>query len=177
MKNFIPRGWKKNSNEQLRTLYKDACDKAIELKMLDYTPDLYIFKSTGTWGWARYPGKNDRDKKPFIGLNEVYLKDPSKAINTICHELAHIASPRRSGHNQIWKQNFRKLGIPFGLDRFERCSGSEEIGLEIPKQYKYEAYCPKCGSSWKRQKRTELIQNPEHYTCGKCNTELKSRNI
>lgn len=177
MKNFIPRGWSKNSNEHLQKVYNEACNKAIELGLIDYTPELYIFKSTRTWGWARYPQHYDYNKKPYVGLNEVYLQEPTKALNTICHELAHIASPRGTGHGQPWKHNFTKLGTPFGLSRFERCSSSEYVGLDMPKQYKYEAYCGKCGQSWKRQKKVKLIQQPERYRCPICQQKLKSREI
>jgi hypothetical protein len=109
MRNFVPRGWKKNTNEQLQKIYQEICDKVIDLKLLNYTPDLYIFKSTRTWGWARYPGTHNVGERPFVGLNEVYLQDPTKAVSTICHELAHIASPRKSGHNQTWKNNFANV--------------------------------------------------------------------
>ena len=179
MANFIPRGWTKNTNEQLQKVYKEACDKAINLGLIDYVPDLYIFKSTRTWGWARYPSKLQESNgcKPFIGLNQVYLQDPTKAVNTICHELAHIASPRKEGHGNVWKHNFEKVGTTFGLHRFERCSSSEYVGLEMPTQYKYEAYCPHCGASWKRQKMVRLIQEPGRYRCPTCKVALKSRTI
>ena len=177
MKNFIPRGWVKNKNEQLQAIYNEACNKAIELKLIDYVPDLYIFKSTRTWGWARYPQKYDYDKKPYVGLNAVYLEDPTKALGTICHELAHIASPRGTGHGQTWRHNFARIGVPFGLHRFERCSSSQEVGLDMPKQYKYEAYCGCCGRSWKRQKRVNLIQRPQLYQCPDCKQKLQSREI
>jgi predicted SprT family Zn-dependent metalloprotease len=179
MSNFIPRGWKQNSNKQLQEIYDECCAKAIELKLLDYTPKLYIFKSTRTWGWARYPDKHQKSMgyKSYIGLNEVYLKDPTKAVNTICHELAHIASPSGTGHGLVWKRNFENLGSSFGLNRFERCSSSEYVGLDMPKQYKYEAYCPKCGNIWKKQKRTSVIQRPHLYYCPTCKQSLKSRVI
>ena len=179
MSNFIPRGWKRNTNVKLQMIYKEACDKAINLGLIDYVPDLYIFKSTRTWGWARYPSQTQESYgyKPFIGLNQVYLQDPTKAIDTICHELAHIASPRNEHHGDVWKHNFEKVGVAFGLHRFERCSSSEQVGLEMPKQYKYEAYCPRCGSSWKRQKMVKLIQEPTRYRCPTCKVGLKSRTI
>ena len=179
MRNFIPRGWNKNTNEQLQSIYEEACNKAIDLQLIDYVPELYIFKSTRTWGWARYPSKIQEQcgYKPYVGLNEVYLQDPTKAVNTICHELAHIASPRREHHGYVWKSNFEKLGVRFGLQTFERCSSSEYVGLEMPKQYKYEAYCPRCGTSWKRQKMVRLIQVPERYRCPTCAVGLKSRKI
>ena len=179
MSNFIPRGWKQNSNKQLQDIYEQCCNKAIELKLLDYTPKLYIFKSTRTWGWARYPDTHQEifGEKSYVGLNAVYLQDPTKAVNTICHELAHIASPRGTGHGLVWKKNFANLGTKFGLYRFERCSNSSYVGLDMPKQYRYEAYCPKCGRSWKRQKKVRLIQEPHIYRCPACNSNLKSREI
>lgn len=179
MKNFIPRGWAKNTNEQLQKIYEEVCNKTIEFQLIDYIPDLYIFKSTRTWGWARYPNKTQEScgYKPFVGLNEIYLQDPTKAVNTICHELAHIVSPKNEHHGSIWKHNFEKIGTSFELHRFERCSSSEYVGLEMPKRYKYEAYCPHCGRSWKRQKAVKLIQEPERYRCPICKVGLKSRGI
>ena len=176
MRNFIPRGWKQNTNKQLQEIYKQCCDKAIELKLIDYTPKLYIFKSTRTWGWARYPNSY-QSGQPYVGLNEIYLKDPTKAVQTICHEIAHIASPRGSGHSQVWRYNFARIGVSFGLHRFERCSSNSDVGLEMPKQYRYEAYCPHCNKSWKRQKNVKLIQHPERYRCPDCHQALKSRKI
>lgn len=177
MSNFIPRGWKQNTNQQLQKIYDKCCKKAIELKMLDFAPKLYIFKSTRTWGWARYPSEYDFGKRPYIGLNAIYLKDPDKAVNTICHEIAHLASPCRAGHNQTWVRNFTRIGTEFGLNRFERCSSNDDIGLNMPKQYRYEAYCPHCNKSWKRQKKIKLIQHPERYRCPACHQTLKSREI
>lgn len=179
MRNFIPRGWKQNTNKQLQEIYEQCCKKAIELKLLDYTPKLYIFKSTRTWGWARYPDAHQEifGEKSYVGLNAVYLQDPTKAVSTICHELAHIASPRGTGHGLVWKKNFENLGTKFGLYRFERCSNSSYVGLDMPKQYRYEAYCPKCGRSWKRQKKVRLIQEPHIYRCPACKKNLKSREI
>jgi predicted SprT family Zn-dependent metalloprotease len=166
----IPRGWKLNTNKQLQEVYKKCCDKAIELELLNYMPKLYIFKSTRTWGWANYTGR-------YIGLNAVYLQDPEKAINTICHELAHLASPRGENHGRTWRYNFARIGVPFGLHRFERCSSNDDIGLNMPKNYRYEAYCPHCNKSWKRQNRVKLIQHPERYRCPACHETLKSREI
>ena len=114
MKNFIPRGWTKNTNEHLQTVYNEACNKAIELGLIDYTPDLYIFKSTRTWGWARYPRHYDYNKQPYVGLNAVYLKDPAKALNTICHELAHRFV---LDHSQRFYQQLRKLDPLFAEHR------------------------------------------------------------
>ena len=173
---YVRRGWKKNSNSELQTIYQQCCDKAKELKLIDYTPELYLFKSTRTWGWAVRPNKYAR---PYIGLNTVYLQDVNKAINTICHELAHVSNYLSGGrgHDYAWKSKFEKLGRQFELSRFERCSSSNEIGLEMPKNYRYEAYCPHCNRAWKRQKRVKLIQHPELYRCPNCHTELKSREI
>lgn len=186
MGNFIPNGWKRNNNKQLQEIYEQCCKKAIELKLLDYTPELYIFKSTRMWGWARYPDtyQKMRGWKPYVGLNEVYLQDPTKAYNTICHELAHIASPAREHHGYTWRYNFSRLGRQFGLDRFERCSSNDEVGLKLPKKnelsttpYKYRAYCPTCGREWKYKSCCKIIKNPNRWRCGTCKTNLKSEKI
>ena len=173
---YVKRGWIKNNNSALQSVYEQCCDKAKELGLIDYTPELYLFKSTRTWGWACRPNKFS---KPYVGLNVVYLQDVNKAINTICHELAHISNTLSGGrgHDYAWKAKFAKLGKQFELSRFERCSSSDEIGLQMPKNYKYEAYCPKCGRSWKRQKMVRLIQHPEYYRCTDCHSSLKSRKI
>lgn len=173
---YVKRGWIKNNNSELQLVYQQCCDKAKELGLIDYTPELYLFKSTRTWGWACRPNKF---VKPYVGLNMVYLQDVNKAINTICHELAHVSNTLSggSGHDYAWKLKFEKLGRQFELSRFERCSSADEIGLQMPKNYKYEAYCPKCGRSWKRQKMVRLIQHPEFYRCTNCHSELKSRKI
>ena len=171
MKGMAPKGWTKNTNGVLQEIYDEICVKAIELEMIDYVPDLYIFKSTRTWGWAR-----DLSFIPYVGLNEVYLSDPTKAVRTTCHEIAHVANPRAK-HNKVWKRAFEKLGKCFGLDRFERCSTAEQVGLEMPVHYKYEAYCPKCNHTWQRQKATRIIQQPERYSCPYCNSKLKSRTL
>lgn len=171
MRRRVPRGWYNNTNQELQDIYEEICNKAIELNMIEYVPELYIFKATSTWGWVR-----DLSGEPYVGLNEIYLQEPTKAVCTICHEIAHIANPR-ANHNKVWKRAFEKLGTCFGLECFERCSTSEQVGLKLPKHYKYEAYCPKCGASWKREKMGKLIQKPERYTCPHCGSSLKSREL
>lgn len=171
MKSIAPKGWTVNTNSALQEIYDEICAKAIELEMIDSVPELYIFKSSRTWGWAR-----NIYFIPYVGLNEVYLSDPMKAIATICHEIAHIATPR-AYHGPTWKRAFKKLGKHFGLERYERCSSSEEIGLKMPVHYKYEAYCPKCNHTWQRQKAIRLIQQPERYSCPYCGNKLKSREL
>ena len=187
MSKFMPRGWKQNSNKQLQMVYEECCNKAIELGLLDYTPQLYIFKSTRTWGWAKYPNKQQEydGYQPYVGLNEVYLKDPTKAYNTICHELAHISCPRKTGHSAMWKSRFKKLGENFGLTQFTRCSSSEYVGLEMPKNNKiynsspdrYRVYCPHCHAEWLYKTAGKIVQNPSRYRCGRCNFDLKSERI
>ena len=187
MSSFIPRGWKQNSNKQLQRVYEECCNKAIELKLLDYTPQLYIFKSTRTWGWAKYPNKQQESDgyKAYVGLNEVYLKDPAKARNTICHELAHISCPRKEGHGYLWKSMFRKLGENFGLTQFNRCSSSSYVGLKLPENNKvyrsspdrYRVYCPHCHYEWLYKTAGKIVQHPDRYRCGRCGVDLRSEEI
>ena len=187
MSKFMPRGWKQNSNKRLQDVYEQCCNKAIELGMLDYTPQLYIFKSTRTWGWAKYPSKQQEADgyKAYVGLNEVYLKDPAKARNTICHELAHISCPRKEGHGNLWKSRFRKLGENFGLTQFNRCSSSDYVGLKLPENHRaynvspdrYRVYCPHCHAEWLYKTAGKIVQNPSRYRCGRCNFDLKSERI
>jgi predicted SprT family Zn-dependent metalloprotease len=182
-KNFHPRGWTRNTNPQLQAIYDECVDKAIELGLIDYRPELWMFDSTRAWGWARYPNLNrweQKYEKPFVGLNRVYLQDPSKAYNTICHELAHLARPRGEHHSYLWKTTFTKLGKCFALTQFNRCSSNEYVGLTMPKKtrqshdYKYYARCPKCGASWDYKTKCNIIKNPQRWSCRKCHVKLES---
>ena len=89
--------------------------------------------------------------------------------NTICHELIH--SSTLCGHTGLWAQYAHQMN-QHGYDIHRTSS----IQLH-PQVYKYEAYCPICGQSWKRKTKSELIVHPQKWRCRQCRVPLKSRKL
>jgi predicted SprT family Zn-dependent metalloprotease len=97
--------------------------------------------------------------------------------NTIIHELLHTCDGCMN-HGEKWKAMAKKVHQAYGYN-IKRCSDTDEKGVKKdtrPKQkaikYKYEVKCKKCGNVYQRSKMSNVIQHPEHYTCGKCHGEL-----
>lgn len=63
---------------------------------------LLFNKRKGSFGVCDYTKKT-------IFLSSYYLEDTSKVRDTLKHEIAHALCPSE-GHNQKWKNTFKKLG-------------------------------------------------------------------
>lgn len=188
----IPRGYILNKNPELQTVYEKVCEKAKELGMINYIPRLYLFKSTKTWGWARYNVRITRRNykyeykeygKPIIALNIIFLKDINQAIRTIVHECAHVATyeynkernRKHESHGDTWYSQFKKLGEYFNLkeEDYVRCTKEEgELKLRTEQTAKYVVYCNHCHKEIRRSRRCSIIEHPEIWKCGVCGTDL-----
>ena len=168
MGNFVPRTWRKCDNEDINWYYEDICNQALDAGLIDYIPELYLFKSTATWGKCKWSNHGI-----VIGLNEVFCADPDKAINTIIHEIGHAATPGHH-HDSHWKKVSDGLGAAYG-HTVKRCTSEEEKGVSLHKpepQIKYIVECPHCHIQWKYQRMTKCVKRPDTFRCSRCKSDL-----
>lgn len=165
--NLVPRTWRLCDNEDLNWYYEDICQRAIKEGMINHVPQLYLFKSTAYFGWCRH-----FHGQVVIGLNEVYCQDPHKAINTIIHEIGHVAT-KGHNHDVVWKRVSNKLGAIYG-EKIQRTSSEEEhdISLGREKEAKYIIECSHCHVQWKHQRMSKSVARPEIYRCPYCKSNL-----
>lgn len=202
----IPRGWYKCTNKVILDDVQRVCDVAKEYGLIDYTPEVYIFKSSRTYGWARYSTKVTDDaipwfrrrielRKPIVGINEQFvLQNPKGALQTIIHEISHITVYEHNkkndeqrwaeGHSGLWRSHYYKIGKKFGLKLSDitRLSDFSSIGVELTERksttsYKYSLYCPKCGKQWLYKTNCDCIKRPYRWQCQKCKQKLESKKI
>jgi len=89
----------------------------------------------------------------FVEANEV-----ERVRQTVLHEIAHALTPGH-GHDQVWKAQARKLGIPD-----DRCSSDVVSAVG-----KYKSSCAGCSKTYYLYRRP----NPRKcYRCRTCKTEL-----
>lgn len=118
-----------------------------------------------------------------IEINELYFEcaKENDLKNTICHELIHSAPECvYCRHRGLWKEYCKVMEDNYPNKYIiRRTTYSKEYVEELRKKevnpYKYEVYCPKCGATWRRKSKCKLIQHPNYYSCGRCNTDLKVR--
>ncbi len=120
-----------------------------------------------------------------IEINEMYFESATdnELKSTICHELIHSAKRCvNCGHKGFWKRYSERMEVNYP-DKYiiKRTTYSKQYTEALRKKkensYKYEVYCPKCGATCRRKSKCKLVQHPEYYSCGRCNTDLKVRVI
>lgn len=122
-----------------------------------------------------------------IEIQTLYLQygTEKELMNTICHELIHSANEcAYSGHTGNWKKYTETMREyypnKYNIRRTTIVS-NQYANAKKEKQkissYKYEAYCPKCGRTWKRKSKCRLITNPHRWRCKKCMVNLESRKL
>lgn len=118
-----------------------------------------------------------------IEINKMYFENATdnELKSTICHELIHSAKQCIGcGHKGLWKRYTERMEENYP-DKYiiKRTTYSEQYVETLRKKkenlYKYEVYCPECGTTWRRKTKCKLVQHPNYYSCGKCNTSLKVR--
>lgn len=121
-----------------------------------------------------------------IEIQKLYFQyaEEQELKDTICHELIHSAADCvYSGHTGSWKRYAELMEKNSkGKYTIERTSSSSEQYREAfyaskKASFKYEVYCPECGTIWRRRKKSKLIEFPYLFACGGCGTKLKSRKI
>ena len=141
-----------------------------------------------TLGRCRYKRDYLGERYPYvIEIQTLYLEHgiEKEIKSTICHELIHSASDCLfSGHTGNWKRyaEIMEKCYPnkYIIKRTTTVSNQYANAAKEKQKvsvYKYEAYCPKCGATWKRKSKCELITNPHRWRCRRCGVNLESRAI
>lgn len=120
-----------------------------------------------------------------IEINEMYFKsaEENELKSTICHELIHSCDKcvnTQCHHKGLWKIYASRMEVNYpNKYLIKRTTYSKQYNEALRKKkensYKYEVYCPKCGATWRRKSKCKLVQHPNYYSCGRCNTDLKVR--
>ena len=93
--------------------------------------------------------------------------------NTIIHELLHTCQGCCK-HTGRWKQYADRVNRYLPQYNIKRTTSTEEKGVELRRKtpvYHYVLRCAACGQEIKRQKKTAVVEHPEHYRC-KCGGKL-----
>ena len=161
-------------------------------------------RTNGTTSWPAYDGGEFT-----IVLNKHLVEEDDEGIKeVICHELCHyivmmemfdysIVKWNYDGDKLYYTDNYTSEYSPHGKRWQEVADGvSKSLNLTHPikrtnsfqstKNYratklKYEVKCPDCGHTWKYQKASEFVKNPNrpsnnpkfkyHYYCPYCKQE------
>ena len=117
---------------------------------------------------TRY-GKNNY----IIQINNFHnLIDGEEEVkNTLVHEILH-SMPNCMNHGEIWKRNALRYSRAYGMDiartgncdkysqfrkEYEAQKVSSTTGM-IESKYKYAVKCTCCGTEWKYQKRSKIVE-------------------
>lgn len=156
----------------MRDLKKYTVECMEELDKLNITYNNVIDVSENSrakhrWGQCRrVPGGFT------ININSMLLDErvPEKHLKeTLMHELLHTCDGCFN-HGEKWKYLAALIGRKYGYE-VSRAVSYADMGIaeEITeKQPKYAVHCTRCGQTIYRYRKSDLIQNPEEYTCGIC---------
>lgn len=195
MSEQIPRGYTKCTNTELIELWNKVCEETMRQHYIDYIPELYMFTSTRTWGWARYNCRVEYKKgsyrgeyntieynKPIVSINREFLKDPQKALKTMCHEIAHVAcyekckldKTQHEVHSNLWRNIYYNIASQFGFNWSDitRCATYEGLSIKKPKVNKYTVYCPHCHKEFHYQRMCGAVEHPWTYIHNVCGYHL-----
>lgn len=120
-----------------------------------------------------------------FGTDNKKMENLKVARKTLVHEAIHATGVN---HNEkmrsvnFYSQLSRDLFTDKIMEKLGWESPSEEETKRVSRRerkqdYKYVAYCPKCGNEWFRKRKSKLIKQPDKYRCGKCESKLKSREL
>ena len=105
-----------------------------------------------------------------IEIAERLLQDDvnDKVTETVMlHELLHTCN-NCMNHGHEWKTLANKVNMSYGYN-IKRCSSSEEYGITDDNYCgtaKYKITCEKCGGYTYRQRKSNIIKNPQRFRCG-----------
>lgn len=111
-----------------------------------------------------------------IEIAKALLQDEVDDIavkNIVIHEILH-SYPGCFKHTGRWKQYADRVNRYLPQYSIKRATSAEEIGIVIRCKepvYRYCLKCSSCGEEIKRQKKSAVIEHPEHYRC-KCGGKL-----
>ena len=110
----------------------------------------------------------------FLSQNGTDDGQRQAAKNTILHELLHTVKGCK-GHKGQWKELAAKVNRRLPQYTIKRTTSEEEKGFERTvrvRTNRYTVKCSKCGREYHREKESKVIQHPEKYRCGACNSPL-----
>jgi len=105
-----------------------------------------------------------------IGVAQRAFDESETWRDTVRHECAHVTAyvehGGSQGHNHIWKHHAEALGAdPTRTDRVD-----PENRVDTP----YFIGCPDCETQFGKLRRSQRIQHPGRYVCGRCGTNCVS---
>lgn len=115
-----------------------------------------------------------------ININSRLLDEhvPEKHLKeTIMHELLHTCDGCFN-HGGKWQLLASLVGRAYGykIERAASCADME-VMENYKKSAKYEICCEKCGYTIYRYRKSNLVQNPDDYTCGVCGGKFNVKEI
>ena len=132
-----------------------------------------IGTSTAWWGRCKY---NRRYNNFTITINSALLDDSilwEKAMSTMIHELLH-AHKDRLCHTGEWKRLAGVINLAYPEFKIQRCTPSNELGIDTVPKAKYKVICDKCKTEHlyarKGSALKAILKYPKHSGChcGKC---------
>ena len=113
-----------------------------------------------------------------ININKTFTEvcDIKDVKNTIVHEILH-SLPNGMTHKGAWARYANQVNHSFPHYNITRTNTYEGYAEAKPNA-KYIMYCPDCGRTWKRYKKTNMISNilkgnSRGYYCPDCKTKVK----
>lgn len=174
--------WKPVTKGRLYDLYEEVIEQALQLNWKPARiPPLYTKRSCAIVGeCAISRNRATYEVDMAIILNERLVEFSDDQIRaTIVHEVAHAMNPDHH-HDYRWKCTAFALGKKWNYPISRLCTDEaiiRAISEVSSKGYKYELYCPTCGTTWKYRCKCNAVQHPERYVCGKDKSKLISRKI
>ncbi len=133
-------------------------------------------RAKARWGLCTKVAKGVFDIQISGELLQDHVDDQA-AKDTIAHELLHTI-PGCFKHTGKWKQYASLANRLLPQYQIKAKSTFEEKGLTDNRPepvYRYVLKCQKCGAESRRQKKSSVVEHPEHYRCicGGCLTRIK----
>ena len=123
-------------------------------------------RAKARWGLCKRIARNIFEIQIAESLLQDHVTDQA-AKDTIAHELLHTV-PGCLSHTGKWKQLADRVNRLLPKYQIKVKSSFEEKGLEdnrpVP-EYRYLLKCQGCGKEIHRQKKSIVVEHPEHYRC------------
>ena len=160
---------------KLNTIYNEAVEMVLAAN-IPLEPEKITNISLNTrakkrWGQCRrLPNGNFE-----ININaDLVSQSEDGTLNTVIHELLHTVNGCLN-HGRQWQVYANRINNAYGIN-VKRISTSEEKGVErviVKPEYKYILKCEYCDQIVRRQKKSKIVEHPEHFSCGLCGGRFK----
>lgn len=114
-----------------------------------------------------------RDGTYTIELSARLLNAEEQAVRqTLAHEVLHTCWGC-ANHGARWKGYAARMNAACGytIARTDTC---ERLGVEDTARTRYVLVCTRCGTQFRRSRRSRLVEHPERYRC-RCGGRLERR--